>query len=58
MPYIAIKGFPKDDEALHEVTWYRDKILILSGKRMNSARPANISSLQKTQPTQVWRTPQ
>ena len=32
MPYIAIKGFPKDDETVGEVARNRDKMLILSGK--------------------------
>ena len=32
MPYIAIKGFPKDDETMGEVAQNRDKMPMLGGK--------------------------
>ncbi len=32
MSYIAIKGFPKDDETVGEIERNRDKMLICGGK--------------------------
>ena len=32
MPYIAIKGFPKDDETVRKVAQNRDKMPMLGGK--------------------------
>ena len=54
MPYIAIKGFPKDDETMRkvaeriersEIVQSRDKMPIYGGKWMSIVTPVNLSPL-------------